>query len=97
MLAIRPVFAPVAPFAPGTVEVRSAGGESAPAGLSDEAQREDDPERSCTNCRHRLKPGTCAEPIAAGLLTEEQGYGIVWPAQGYGAACAAFALVKGLS
>jgi len=46
MLAIRPVFAPVAPFAPGTVEVRSAGCESAPAGLSDEAQREAFEERA---------------------------------------------------
>ena len=63
----------------------------------DEAQREDDPERSCTNCRHRLKPGTCSQPIAAGLLTAAEGFGIVWPAQDYGATCAAFGLSKGLS
>jgi len=51
----------------------------------------------CTNCQHLLKRGTCGEPIAAGLLTKEQGFGIAWPAQGYGATCAAFALREGLS
>ncbi len=40
MLAIRPVFAPVAPFAPETVEVQRDIRESALAGLGDEARRE---------------------------------------------------------
>jgi len=46
MLAIRPVFAPVALFAPETARVQGAGEESAPAGLSDEAQREAFEERA---------------------------------------------------
>lgn len=52
---------------------------------------------TCTDCQHLLRRGTCAEPVAAGLLTAAEGFGIVWPAQDYGAACAAFALRKGLS
>jgi len=52
---------------------------------------------TCTDCQHLLRRGTCAEPVAAGLLTAEQGYGIAWPAKGYGATCAAFGLRKGLS
>jgi len=51
----------------------------------------------CTDCQHLLRRGTCAEPVAAGLLSAEQGSGIAWPAKGYGATCAAFGLRKGLS
>jgi len=56
-----------------------------------EAQGEDEPARTCANCQHRLKPGTCAEPIVAGLLTEERGYGIAWPEPAHAATCPAWA------
>ena len=45
---------------------------------------------TCGNCLHLLRRGTCGEPLAAGLLTAEEGFGIVWPAEGHGARCAAF-------
>ena len=56
----------------------------------DEAQHEDDDERTCANCRHRLRLGTCGEPITAGLLTEKRGFGIVWPDPGHAATCPAW-------
>ena len=46
VLAIRPVFAPVALFAPEAAEGRSAGVEVAPAWLSDEDRREAFEERA---------------------------------------------------
>ena len=45
---------------------------------------------TCTDCLHLLRRGTCGEPVAAGLLTAEEGFGIVWPPEGHGAACPAF-------
>jgi len=45
---------------------------------------------TCGNCLHLLRRGTCGEPLAAGLLTVEEGFGIVWPAEGHGARCPAF-------
>ena len=45
---------------------------------------------TCAECLHLLRRGTCGEPVAAGLLTAEEGFGIVWPAEGHGAACPAF-------
>lgn len=45
---------------------------------------------TCGDCLHLLRRGTCDEPVAAGLLTAEEGFGIVWPAEGHGAACPAF-------
>ena len=45
---------------------------------------------TCTECLHLLRRGTCGEPVAAGLLTAEEGFGIAWPAEGHGAACPAF-------
>jgi len=57
----------------------------------DEAQHEDDDERTCANCQHRMRLGTCGEPITAGLLTEEQGFGIVWPEPAHAATCPAWA------
>jgi hypothetical protein len=45
---------------------------------------------TCGDCLHLLRRGTCGEPVAAGLLTVEEGFGIVWPIEGYGAACPAF-------
>jgi len=56
----------------------------------DESQQESEPARTCANCRHRLRLGTCSEPISAGLLTEEQGFGIVWPAPAHAATCPAW-------
>lgn len=48
------------------------------------------PDFSCADCRHLSKVKTCTNPVAAGLLTEAQGFGIVWPPAGYGAACQAW-------
>ena len=45
---------------------------------------------TCTDCRHLLRHGTCGEPVAAGLLTAEEGFGIVWPPERHGAKCPAF-------
>ena len=44
---------------------------------------------TCGACLHLLRRGTCDEPVAAGLLTDEEGFGIVWPPEGHGAACPA--------
>ena len=41
-------------------------------------------------CLHLLRRGTCGEPVAAGLLTTEEGFGIVWPPAGFGADCPAW-------
>lgn len=57
------------------------------SGWPDEAQREGNPARTCARCRHRLRLGTCGEPMIAGLLTEEQGFSIVWPERAYAATC----------
>ena len=46
-----------------------------------------EPPRTCDNCRHRLKPGTCAEPMKAGLLPYSAGFGIVWPDPDYAERC----------
>lgn len=45
---------------------------------------------TCGDCLHLLRRGTCGEPVAAGLLTAEEGFGIVWPPEGHGAGCPAF-------
>ena len=45
---------------------------------------------TCAACLHLGPRGTCFEPVAAGLLTAQQGFGIVWPPEGHGAACPAF-------
>lgn len=45
---------------------------------------------SCGACLHLLGRGTCGEPVAPGLLTDEEGFGIVWPPAGRGAACPAY-------
>ncbi len=46
--------------------------------------------KTCYGCLHLLRHGSCGEPVAAGLLTEAEGFGIVWPHEGHGAACPAF-------
>lgn len=46
--------------------------------------------RQCVDCEFFGRRRTCMEPVAAGLLTETQGFGIVWPPEGHGAACPAF-------
>lgn len=43
--------------------------------------------RGCEGCAHRLRTGTCAEPVVAGLAEYTS---IVWPPAGYGAACKAW-------
>lgn len=47
--------------------------------------------RTCADCRHRLRPRTCGEPVAAGLFTAAHGFGIVWPEPDHAATCPAFA------
>lgn len=46
--------------------------------------------RSCADCQHRLRYGTCAEPVSAGLLPAEEAFSVVWPPAGYGQVCKAF-------
>ena len=46
--------------------------------------------RQCVDCEHYGRRRTCLEPVAAGLLTAEEGFGIVWPPEGHGAGCPAF-------
>ena len=47
-------------------------------------------QQSCADCIHLLPRGTCAEPMAAGLRTQADGFGIEWPPEGQGTACPAF-------
>lgn len=44
-------------------------------------------DRSCANCRHRSRYGTCLQPVAAGLAKR---FSIRWPEPGHGANCAAW-------
>jgi hypothetical protein len=44
----------------------------------------------CTHCQHLTRVSTCTEPVAAGLLTEAEGFGIAWPPDGYATNCVAF-------
>ena len=46
--------------------------------------------RQCVDCEHLTRRRTCLEPVAAGLLTQAEGFGIAWPPEGHGAVCAAF-------
>jgi hypothetical protein len=46
--------------------------------------------RQCVECEFFGRRRNCLEPVAAGLLTQTQGFGIVWPPEGHGAACPAF-------
>lgn len=79
---------PASPLVPGEAahgaaaapfERQDAAGKSTDAGIN-----------TCAGCLHLLRRGTCGEPVAAGLLTVEEGFGIVWPPEGHGAACPAF-------
>ena len=45
------------------------------------------PERTCMACTHRLRRGTCAEPVAAGLAAS---FGIRWAPDGHAQRCPAF-------
>lgn len=45
---------------------------------------------NCSGCLHLQRRGTCGEPLAAGLLTAEEGFSLVWPPEGHGTACPAF-------
>ena len=49
--------------------------------------------RQCNQCMHRLRVGTCARPIEAGLIDPLAGFGIVWAPRGFAATCRAFAAV----
>lgn len=46
--------------------------------------------RTCADCRHRLRRGTCARPEAAGLFPPGHGFGIAWPSADHAATCPAF-------
>ena len=46
-----------------------------------------DDARACAGCRHRLRPGTCGEPVAAGLAPK---FEIRWPPAGHAHACPAY-------
>jgi hypothetical protein len=46
--------------------------------------------RQCVDCEFLGRRRTCLEPVAAGLLTETQGYGIACPPPGHARACVAF-------
>ena len=50
----------------------------------------DKTDRSCADCQHLTRVSTCLEPVAAGLLTEAEGFGIVRPPAAHAASCAAF-------
>lgn len=43
--------------------------------------------RTCTACTHRLRRGTCAEPVAAALATH---FGIRWAPDGHAQSCPAY-------
>ena len=43
--------------------------------------------RTCSDCAHRLRRGTCAEPVAAGLTTH---FGIRWAPDGHAQSCPAY-------
>jgi len=43
--------------------------------------------KTCADCLHLLRHGTCGEPVVAGLMPS---FGIVWPPDGHAAGCAAF-------
>lgn len=94
---------PASPLACTSVthETRSAGklrGQRIDAGTWLVAMAVEDPEPSldatfevtspnCSECRHLLRRGTCAEPVAAGLV---ESFGIVWPLDGHAATCASY-------
>jgi hypothetical protein len=46
--------------------------------------------RACADCQHLGPRGTCLEPVAAGLRTEQEGFGIALPEQGQASGCAVF-------
>lgn len=46
--------------------------------------------RTCADCQHFGPRGTCFEPVAAGLRTEQEGFGIAWPEEGQAATCTVF-------
>jgi hypothetical protein len=46
--------------------------------------------RQCVDCEFFGRRRTCREPVAAGLLTQTQGFSIVWPPEGHDVACLAF-------
>ncbi len=58
-----------------------------PQWVAPELQPANDPARTCGDCQHRLVRGTCADPVAAGLV---ESFGIVWPPAGYASTCASY-------
>ena len=46
--------------------------------------------RTCADCQNLSPRGTCFEPVAAGLRTEQEGFGIAWPDEGQATTCQAF-------
>jgi len=48
---------------------------------------------TCADCRHLLPYGTCAEPVAAGLIPIDAGFGIAWPSPTHASTCVSFSKV----
>ena len=46
--------------------------------------------RQCVDCEHFGRRRNCLEPVAAGLLTQAQGFGIAWPPAGHADTCPVF-------
>ena len=60
------------------------------AGADSPARPEVKPLQTCAGCRHHGQHSTCLSPVAAGLLTQAEGFGIVWPSPTHPATCPAF-------
>ena len=76
----------------GTAKTDTRGGLSVlavvPEWVAPEIQAASIGPSTCTGCTHRLRRGTCGEPVAAGLLAG--GFSIVWPPDGHATGCGAF-------
>ena len=46
--------------------------------------------QACADCQHLGPRGTCFEPVAAGLRSEQEGFGIAWPPDDHAQSCTAF-------
>jgi len=51
--------------------------------------------RSCIGCQHLTRRATCAEPVAARLLSAEAGFGIAWPPAGHAHSCPTYCPTPG--
>jgi hypothetical protein len=86
--AACPQVSPVCPQSPGT-EKPSVGAVSpvSPVVPSDSVLIATKDARTCAACRHRLRHGTCAEPVAAGFAPR---FEIRWPPERHAETCQAY-------